>query len=123
VRAAAQHALYGGGRFSDSADFERPLDRFGGGHTVEQPIEAADNRPQTPYQPCLSDLSSKWRIAIPSLNRVLAGAISLTDPVWSEQEAEMVEEGHGTALDRTRAYQQGFVDGTASCAAIDLTSI
>jgi hypothetical protein len=57
------------------------------------------------------------------LNRVLAGAISLADPVWSEQDSEMVEEGHGTALDRTRAFQQGFVDGTASCAAIDLTSI
>lgn len=57
------------------------------------------------------------------LNRVLAGAISLADPVWSEQEAEKVEEGHGTALDRTRAFQQGFVDGTASCAVIDLASI
>jgi hypothetical protein len=43
--------------------------------------------------------------------------------VWSEQEAEMVEKGHGTALDRTRAYQQRFVDGTASCAAIEVTSI
>lgn len=58
-----------------------------------------------------------------ALNRVLAGAISLADPVWSEQASEMVEEGHGTALDRTRAFQQGFVDGTASYAAIDLTSI
>lgn len=57
------------------------------------------------------------------LNKVLAGAISLADPVWSEQETDMVEEGHGTALDRTRAFQQGFVDGTASCAAIDLASI
>ncbi|WP_276000844.1 peptidase [Mycolicibacterium hippocampi] len=57
------------------------------------------------------------------LNRVLAGAISLADPVWSPQEAEMVEEGHGTALDRTRAFQQGFVDGTPSCTAIDLASI
>lgn len=57
------------------------------------------------------------------LNKVLAGAISLADPVWSPQEAEMVEEGHGTALDRTRAFQQGFVDGSASCAAIDLASI
>lgn len=57
------------------------------------------------------------------LNRVLAGAISLADPVWSENEEEMVEEGHGTALDRTRAFQQGFVDGTAACAAIDLATI
>ncbi|MCV7056614.1 peptidase [Mycolicibacterium gilvum] len=57
------------------------------------------------------------------LNRVLAGAISSADPVWSERESEMVEEGHGTALDRTRAFQQGFTDGTASCAAIDLAVI
>jgi predicted metalloprotease len=57
------------------------------------------------------------------LNKVLAGAISLADPVWSPQDAEMVEEGHGTALDRTRAFQQGFVDGVPSCAGIDLASI
>lgn len=57
------------------------------------------------------------------LNKVLAGAISLADPVWSEQEADMVEEGHGTALDRTRAFQQGFIDGTPACATIDLASI
>ena len=32
----------------------------------------------------------------------------------------MVEEGHGTALDRTRAVQKGFMEGAGSCADIDL---
>ncbi|KUI22101.1 peptidase [Mycobacterium sp. IS-1496] len=57
------------------------------------------------------------------LNRVLAGAITLADPVWSVRQSEMVEEGHGTALDRTRAVQKGFAEGAGSCADIDLADI
>ena len=35
----------------------------------------------------------------------------------------MIEEGHGTALDRISAFQTGFTDGQAACAAIDLKKI
>ena len=39
------------------------------------------------------------------------------------QETEMLEEGHGTALDRVSAFQMGFVGGASECAAIDLAEI
>ena len=107
-----------------------------------RPRRAAQRRPGEPVHrdhrqeqqaDCFAGAYSRWvaegrspRFTLSTgdgLNRVLAGAISLADPVWTRQDADMVEEGHGTALDRTRAFQQGFVDGTASCAAIDLPSI
>jgi predicted metalloprotease len=107
------------------------------GHAVQYHADLVDWSTETIVKEqqadCFAGAYSRWvaeghspRFTLSTgdgLNRVLAGAISLADPVWSEQEAEMVEEGHGTALDRTRAFQQGFVDGASSCAAIDLTSI
>ena len=107
------------------------------GHAVQHSADLANRFTETIVKEqqadCFAGAYSHWvaeghspRFTLSTgegLNRVLAGAISLADPVWSEQDSEMVEEGHGTALDRTRAFQQGFVDGTASCAAIDMTSI
>lgn len=57
------------------------------------------------------------------LNKVLAAAITIRDPVLTPDDVEMIEEGHGTALDRISAFQTGFVDGPAACAAIDLEKI
>lgn len=57
------------------------------------------------------------------LNRVLAAVITIRDPVLTPEDQEMVEEGHGTALDRISAFQAGFVDGIQACAAIDLAQI
>ena len=57
------------------------------------------------------------------LNRVLAAAITISDPILTPEDQEMVEEGHGTALDRVAAFQTGFVDGVDMCARIDLESI
>jgi predicted metalloprotease len=57
------------------------------------------------------------------LNHVLAAAITLRDPILGPQDTEMLEEGHGTALDRVSAFQMGFVGGAAECAAIDLPEI
>lgn len=57
------------------------------------------------------------------LNRVLAGVITIRDPILTPDDVEMVEGGHGTALDRVSAFQTGFVDGLSACAAIDLDSI
>ncbi|MGV0714549.1 neutral zinc metallopeptidase [Mycolicibacterium sp. XJ662] len=57
------------------------------------------------------------------LNRVLAGVITIRDPILTPEDAEMVEGGHGTALDRVSAFQTGFVDGLSACAAIDLDSV
>ena len=57
------------------------------------------------------------------LNHVLAAAITLRDPILGPQDTEMLEEGHGTALDRVSAFQMGFVGGASECAAIDLAEI
>ena len=35
----------------------------------------------------------------------------------------MLEEGHGTALDRVSAFQMGFVSGASECATIDIDEI
>jgi predicted metalloprotease len=57
------------------------------------------------------------------LNHVLAAAITLRDPVLGPQDTEMLEEGHGTALDRVSAFQMGFVGGAPDCAKIDFDEI
>ncbi|WP_029112177.1 neutral zinc metallopeptidase [Mycobacterium sp. URHB0044] len=57
------------------------------------------------------------------LNHVLAAAITLRDPILGPQDTEMLEEGHGTALDRVSAFQMGFVGGAPECAKIDLDEI
>lgn len=57
------------------------------------------------------------------LNHVLAGLINLRDPVLGPDDEEMIEGGHGTALDRISAFQMGFDAGTSACAAIDLKEI
>ena len=57
------------------------------------------------------------------LNHVLAAAITLRDPIIEPGESEMLETGHGTALDRVSAFQMGFSGGPADCAEIDLDEI
>jgi hypothetical protein len=57
------------------------------------------------------------------LNHVLAAVITLRDPILGPQDTEMLEEGHGTALDRVSAFQMGFVSGASECAKIDLAEI
>jgi predicted metalloprotease len=57
------------------------------------------------------------------LNHVLAAAITLRDPILGPQEADMIEDGHGTALDRVSAVQMGFTSGASECASIDMDEI
>lgn len=57
------------------------------------------------------------------LTKVLASILTSRDPVWNEEDQEMVTEGHGTALDRVTAFQMGFVEGVSACARIDLEEI
>jgi predicted metalloprotease len=57
------------------------------------------------------------------LNHVLAGLIFIRDPRLAPSDAGMVKMGHGTAVDRIGAFQIGFDEGTASCAAIDMKEI
>jgi len=57
------------------------------------------------------------------LNKVLAAAITIRDPLLKPEDNDLVEEGHGTALDRISAFQMGFTTGASACAAIDLDEI
>ena len=57
------------------------------------------------------------------LNHVLAAAITLRDPVIEPGTTELLEQGHGTALDRVSAFQMGFSGGPSDCAGIDFDEI
>ncbi|MFL0243299.1 neutral zinc metallopeptidase [Mycobacterium sp. SMC-17] len=57
------------------------------------------------------------------LNHVLAGLITLRDPSYGPDDEELLEEGHGTALDRVSAFQIGFTQGPAACAQIDMRDV
>jgi predicted metalloprotease len=54
------------------------------------------------------------------LDHVLAGGITLRDPV---DESEKAPGAHGSALDRIGAFQEGFDGDAATCAAIDKNEI
>ena len=57
------------------------------------------------------------------LNSVLAAVISFRDPLLSEDDYDSGEGEHGSAFERITAFQFGFTDGAASCAAIDAKEI
>lgn len=57
------------------------------------------------------------------LNNLLAAMISFRDPVLSEDEVYSVGDEHGSAFERISAFQFGFTDGAAACAAITLKEI
>ena len=56
------------------------------------------------------------------LNNVLAALISLRDPVASADDRPSRNE-HGSAFERVSAFQFGFTDGVAACAAIDADEV
>lgn len=57
------------------------------------------------------------------LNHVLAGAIAMRDEVITPGAEDLLEQGHGTALDRVSAFQMGFIAGAQACADIDMAHI
>ncbi|OBB56675.1 peptidase [Mycobacterium sp. 852013-51886_SCH5428379] len=57
------------------------------------------------------------------LNGVLAAVIAFRDPLFNEGDAMAGVDEHGSAFERVSAFQFGFTDGAASCAAIDLREI
>jgi predicted metalloprotease len=82
---------------------------------------------------CLSGVYTRWvaegrspRFMLSTgdgLNHVLAGLLVLRDPVITPEYSDLVQEGHGTALDRISAFQMGFVTGSAACAGITMDEI
>ncbi len=57
------------------------------------------------------------------LNNLLAAMIAFRDPLLDESDVDAGEDEHGSAFERVSAFQFGFTDGAASCAAIDLKEI
>ena len=57
------------------------------------------------------------------LDHVLAGLISMRDPIITPEGMDLTTEGHGTALDRVSAFQMGFAGDAATCAAIDMNEV
>jgi hypothetical protein len=48
---------------------------------------------------------------------------TIADPILTPDDAEVIGPGHGTALDRISAFQTGFTDSQAACAAINFKTI
>lgn len=70
------------------------------------------------------DQSPRFKLSTgDGLNHVLAAAITLRDPILGPGDSSMLEEGHGTALDRVSAFQMGFSGNPSDCAAIDMDEI
>jgi predicted metalloprotease len=57
------------------------------------------------------------------LNHVLAAIITIRDHVYGPDDTQLIEQGHGTALDRISAFQIGFTSGAAECKKIDYDEI
>lgn len=72
------------------------------------------------------DNSSRFTLSTgDGLNNLLAGMISFRDPLLSEDDVYLGggEDEHGSAFERISAFQFGFSDGPAACAAIDAREI
>ena len=82
---------------------------------------------------CLAGTYMRWvaqgdsqRFALSTadgLNKLLAAVIAFRDPLLTEAEAQVGIDEHGSAFERISAFQFGFTDGPAACAAIDLKEI
>lgn len=57
------------------------------------------------------------------LNNLLAAMISFRDPLLSGNEQYQDGDEHGSAFERISAFQFGFTEGTAACAAINIQEI
>ncbi|OLO99609.1 peptidase [Mycolicibacterium porcinum] len=57
------------------------------------------------------------------LNHLLAAVIAFRDPLLTEAEAQVGIDEHGSAFERVSAFQFGFTDGPAACAAMDVKEI
>ena len=57
------------------------------------------------------------------LNNLMGAMIAFRDPLLSVDDSEAGEDEHGSAFERVSAFQFGFTDGAASCAAMDPAEI
>jgi predicted metalloprotease len=107
------------------------------GHSVQRKAGLIEKKTPTivgeQQADCLAGVYMRWvaegnstRFTLSTgdgLNNLLAAMIAFRDPLLNESDFEVGEDEHGSAFERVSAFQFGFTDGAASCAAIDLLEI
>src|SRR3954471_831955 len=107
------------------------------GHSVQHQADLANKNTPTlvgeQQADCLAGVYMRWvaegksrRFTLSTadgLNNLLVAMIAFRDPLLTEGDYEVGEDEHGSAFERVSAFQFGFTDGAASCAAIDLQEI
>ncbi|MFV8050440.1 neutral zinc metallopeptidase [Mycobacterium sp. 48b] len=107
------------------------------GHAIQQQAGLIDRKTPTlvaeQQADCLAGTYMRWvaqgdsqRFALSTadgLNKLLAAVIAFRDPLLTEAQAQVGIDEHGSAFERISAFQFGFTDGPAACAAIDLKEI
>ncbi|MGV0814884.1 neutral zinc metallopeptidase [Mycolicibacterium boenickei] len=107
------------------------------GHAVQQQAGLANRNTPTlvaeQQADCLAGSYMRWvaegdspRFSLSTgdgLNNLLAAVIAFRDPLLTEAEAQNGIDEHGSAFERVSAFQFGFTDGPAACAAIDIKEI
>lgn len=103
------------------------------GHAIQQQAGLINRKTPTlvaeQQADCLAGTYMRWvaegnsgRFSLSTgdgLNNLLAAVIAFRDPLLSEAEAQLGIDEHGSAFERISAFQFGFTDGPAACAAID----
>ncbi|MCA4756474.1 neutral zinc metallopeptidase [Mycolicibacterium fortuitum] len=107
------------------------------GHAIQQQAGLVDRKTSTlvaeQQADCLAGTYMRWvaqgdspRFSLSTadgLNKLLAAVIAFRDPLLTEAEARVGIDEHGSAFERISAFQFGFTDGPAACAAIDAKEI
>jgi predicted metalloprotease len=107
------------------------------GHAIQQQAGLANRSTPTlvteQQADCLAGTYMRWvaqgdspRFTLSTadgLNNLLAAVIAFRDPLLTEAEAQRGIDEHGSAFERISAFQFGFTDGPAACAAIDMKEI
>ncbi len=103
------------------------------GHAIQQQAGLVNRKTPTlvaeQQADCLAGSYMRWvaqgdspRFSLSTadgLNKLLAAVIAFRDPLLTEAEARVGIDEHGSAFERISAFQFGFTDGPAACAAID----
>lgn len=107
------------------------------GHALQWQAQLEDDDTPTLVQEqqadCLTGVYLRWvaegqspRFSLnttDALDRVIAGAIAMRDPLSTFSLFSDAEDGHGTALDRVSAFQQGFDVGATACTVMSMGEI
>ena len=103
------------------------------GHSVQEQADLVDDRTPTlvseQQADCLAGVYLRWvaegnspRFTLNTsdgLNDVLAATVAVRDQPMSADEVTPGSTDHGSAFERVSAFQSGFTNGAAACAAID----